>query len=454
MTLAALLSLVALVVVVVVSCIREEWNPGLLAIAAALIVGAGWGGLKGADILKFWPTSLFMTLLGVTFLFSLAQENGTLEKLTAYAVRLAKGNTALIPWIIFVLVVVITTIGPGNIATTAMMAPIAMAIAGRIGLSAFLMTLLVVGAANAAAFSPFAPTGIISLGLISKMAPQIGINPEAVLGIEWKVYFNSMIAQGITNIGGFLLLGGLAWMRRQKGASLNIDDIAPKPEPFTRQQWITLMGIIVFMILVLAPGLPGVKEALPKWVINMLSDVGAIAFILSGILILCNVASVREAVKRVPWFVLLLVCGVTVLIEVMDKTGGLKILVDLIGAISTPLTVHFWVALIDGIISAYSSSSGVVMPMFLPLVPGLLQKLGLMGIPEQVHHAVALISSINVGAHLVDTSPLSTLGALCIACAAEHENKAKLFRNLLIWGLSMSLVGGIICLLFFGVLGL
>ncbi|MGI9951786.1 SLC13 family permease [Moorellaceae bacterium AZ2] len=454
MTTAALLSLIALLIVIIVSCLREEWNPGLLAVAAALIVGAGWGGLKGADILKLWPTSLFMILLGVTFLFSLAQENGTLEKLTAYAVRLARGNTALIPWIIFIIVVVITTIGPGNIATTALIAPLAMAIAGRIGMSAFLMTLLVVGAANAAAFSPFAPTGIISLGIITKMAPQLGINPQDVLGIEWKVYWNSMIAQGITNVGGFLLLGGLAWMRRQRGSSLNIDEIAPRPEPFNRQQWITLAGIIAFIVLVLAPGFPGVKSVLPKWALNMISDVGAIAFILSAILVLCNVASVREAVKRVPWFVLILVCGVTVLVEVMDKTGGLKVLVDLIGGISTPLTVHFWVALIDGILSAYSSSSGVVMPMFLPLVPGLLQNLGLMGIPETVHHAVALISSINVGAHLVDTSPLSTLGALCIACAGEHENKARLFRNLLIWGLSMSLVGGVMCLLFFGILGL
>ena len=66
---------------------------------------------------------------------------------------------------------------------------------------------------------------------------------------------------------------------------------------------------------------------------------------------------------------------------------------------------------------------------------------------------VAMFSSINIGAHLVDTSPLSTLGALCIACAGDHEDKAKLFRNLLIWGLSMSVVGGILCYVFFGLLG-
>jgi hypothetical protein len=64
-----------------------------------------------------------------------------------------------------------------------------------------------------------------------------------------------------------------------------------------------------------------------------------------------------------------------------------------------------------------------------------------------------MISSINIGSHLVDTSPLSTLRALCIACAGERENKQNLFRNLLIWGLSLSIVGALACLLFFGILG-
>jgi len=63
----------------------------------------------------------------------MAQENGTLDKLTISAVRLAKGNAALIPLIIFLIVLVLTTIGPGNIATVALIAPFAMAIAGRIG---------------------------------------------------------------------------------------------------------------------------------------------------------------------------------------------------------------------------------------------------------------------------------------------------------------------------------
>ncbi|SDF20736.1 SLC13 family permease [Sporolituus thermophilus] len=444
-SLAAIMSIVALAIVVIISCVNEDLNVGFLGIGFAILVGGLWGGTAAAKVMSYFPTSLFMILVGVTFLFGMAQTNGTMEKLTAYSVRLCKGNTALMPLIIFILTTFVTTIGPGNIAGTALMAPVAMAIATRIGMPAFLMTLLVVGAANGAAFSPFAPTGIISNGIIAKMAPQLGLTDLS--GLAWKIHFNSEIAQGFVNIGGFFLLGGWAWIRKQRGEKLNIDELAPKPEPFNKHQWLTLAAVGVLIVLVVLPGLPAFKGVFPKTVMNLLSNVGSIAFILAGILMLTGSGDSKAAIKVMPWGVIMMVCGVTVLIEVMDKAGGLNAMVKMIGAISNPVTVNAWLGLITGVISAYSSSSGVVMPMFLPMVPGLIKEIG-------GGNPVAMISSINIGAHLVDTSPLSTLGALCIACAGEHEDKAKLFRNLLIWGLSMSVVGAIVCWVFFGILNL
>lgn len=427
---AALASMIALGIIVLISCFKEM-NVGVLGIAGALLVGIIYSKMSVAAIFKGWPVGLFMILIGVTFMFACAQVNGTMEKFSAYAVRMAKGNTALIPVILFFLVTLIATIGPGNIAATALMAPVAMAIAGRIGLPAFAMTLLVVGAANGAAFSPFAPTGIISNGIIAKMAPQLGIPQEALSGLAWKVHFNSEIVQGIINFGGFFLLGGLAWMRKQKGSALNIDEIAPQPEPFTVAQWGTLAGIAALVISV----------------IFFKFDVGATAFVIGALFMLLGWVDDAKAVKAMPWGVILMVCGMSVLIDVMDKAGGLNALIKMIGAVSNPTTVNGVLGFITGLISAYSSSSGVVMPMFLPMVPGLIKEIG-GGDP------IALISSINIGSHIVDTSPLSTLGALCIASAAEHEDKAKLFRNLMLWGLSMAVVGAVLCYVAFGILGL
>jgi len=447
-SLAAWMSMLALAIVVIISCVNEDLNVGFLSIAFGIIVGGIWVGMNGAKVMNSFPIGLFMILVGVTFLFSLASTNGTMEKVSSYAIRACGGKTALLPLIIYVLVSILTTIGPGNIAATALMAPVAMAIATRVGMPAFLMTLLVVGAANGAAFSPFAPTGIISNGIIAKIAPQLPAIQESwtLDGLAWKIHFNSMYCQGFVNIGGFLLMGGWAWMARQHGQAINIDELAPRPEPFTSKQWYTLVAILLLIIFVIAPALPGVKDLIPKVILPLIANVGSVAFILAGILMLLNAADSKAGVKAMPWGVIMMVCGVTVLVEVMDRSGGLNAMVKMIGVISGPVTVNFWLGLLTGIISAYSSSSGVVMPMFLPLVPGLAKE-----VPSA--DVIAMISSINIGSHLVDTSPLSTLGALCIACAGEHEDKAKLFSKLLIWGLSMAVVGAVACVLFFGVLG-
>lgn len=444
-SLPALMSILALVILVGISCVNEDLNVGFLGIAFGIIVGGVFGGTPASKIMNAFPLSLFMILVGVTFLFGMAQTNGTMEKLTAYSIRACKGNTALVPIIIYILATFITTIGPGNIAGCALMAPVAMAIASKVKMPAFLMTLLVVGACNGAAFSPFAPTGIISNGIIAKCAPELGIPADYLNTLAWKIHFNSTIAQGFVNIGGFFVMGGLKWIREQKGAALDIDELAPKPEPFNAAQTTTLLLVAILIILVVVPGLPGIKGTLPKMLTNMLSNVGSISFVLSIVLMLTGYGDSKAAVKVMPWSVIMMVCGVSVLIDVMDKAGGLNFLVEVMASVAGPTTICFWTAFVPAIISAYSSSSGVVMPMFLPMTPGLVELTG--GDP------IAIISAIDVGSHLVDTSPLSTLGALCIASAGEEEDKGVLFRKLLIWGLSMSIVSGIVCYVFFGILG-
>ena len=444
-SLPALVSILALVILVGISCVNEDLNVGFLGIAFGIIVGGVFAGTPATKVMNAFPLSLFMILVGVTFLFGMAQTNGTMEKLTAYSIRACKGNTALVPIIIYILSTFITTIGPGNIAGCALMAPVAMAIASKVRMPAFLMTLLVVGACNGAAFSPFAPTGIISNGIIAKCAPELGIPADYLNTLAWKIHFNSTIAQGFVNIGGFFVMGGLKWIREQKGAALDIDELAPKPEPFNAAQKTTLLLVFVLILLVVVPGLPGMKGVFPKAITNMLSNVGSISFVLSIILMLTGYGDSKAAVKVMPWSVIMMVCGVSVLIDVMDKAGGLNFLVEVMASVAGPTTICFWTAFVPAVISAYSSSSGVVMPMFLPMTPGLVELTG--GDP------IGIISAIDVGSHLVDTSPLSTLGALCIASAGEEEDKGVLFRKLLIWGLSMSIVSGIVCYVFFGLLG-
>src|SRR5262249_29378911 len=116
---------------------------------------------------------------------------------------------------------------------------------------------------------------------------------------------------------------------------------------------------------------------------------------------------------------------------------------SMLARFASPKTITGFIAFVTGLISVYSSTSGVVLPAFLPTVPGLVARLG-GGDP------LAIASSINVGAHLVDVSPLSTIGALCIAALVPGTEDPKvLFNKMLAWGLSMTVVGAVTCFLLF-----
>jgi uncharacterized membrane protein len=69
---------------------------------------------------------------------------------------------------------------------------------------------------------------------------------------------------------------------------------------------------------------------------------------------------------------------------------------------------------------------------------------------EPVGLAIALI----VAGHLVDSSPLSTIGALCVAGARldQERDRQRLFTTTLIWGLMMAVVGAVWNLVFYGLL--
>ena len=142
-----------------------------------------------------------------------------------------------------------------------------------------------------------------------------------------------------------------------------------------------------------------------------------------------------------------MVCGVTVLISILEKTQGLDLFTALLARLATKDTITGVIAFVTGLVSVYSSTSGVVLPAFLPTIPGLVERLG-GGDP------IAIASSMNIGGHLVDVSPLSTIGALCIAAIPATEDPKALFNKLMIWGLSMTVVGAIVCFVLFGLLGI
>jgi hypothetical protein len=137
-----------------------------------------------------------------------------------------------------------------------------------------------------------------------------------------------------------------------------------------------------------------------------------------------------------------MVCGVTTLVALLDRTGGLALFADFLGRLATPGTSTAVAAFFSGLISIYSSTTGVVLPALLPTIPDLIATIG-------GGDAMALVSSMTIGGHLVDVSPLSTLGALCLAAAPPGTDTRALFNMLMAWGLSMTVVAAALCWVLF-----
>jgi hypothetical protein len=108
------ISLGALVLAVILSC-TTQLNVGLLAIALAWVIGVYLGGMPAREIAAGFPVDLFITLAGVTLLFSQAHVNGTLEKVAREAVRLCKGRVGFIPIMYFILGAVLASADPATL---------------------------------------------------------------------------------------------------------------------------------------------------------------------------------------------------------------------------------------------------------------------------------------------------------------------------------------------------
>ena len=404
-------SLLALLFAIVVSCTARV-NVGVLAVALAWALSLEAG--LGADlVVSSFPAGLFLTLAGVTLLFALTEANGTVDRVAKVALRLARGDARALPWLLFLIAGSLSSVGPGAIASVALVAPMGMAVGRRASLSPFLTALMVANGANAGNLSPVSAVGVIANTRIA----------EAGLGAhELKVWAANFLAHLLVAGVAYFGLGG----HLVRGSALPAVPGSDDPEGLSRAQWLTAAVVAAWVLGVVAL----------RW------PLGPSAFAASFVLVLAGAADEGVAFRRLPWSAVMMVTGMALLVAAVEKVGGMELFTRLLARLATPGSVNGVIAFVTGVISTYSSTSGVVLPTFLPTVPGLVRQLG-GGDPL----AVAL--SIDVGASLVDVSPLSTLGALCVAAVATDDAR-DLFRKLMIWGLSMSLVGAALCQLFAG----
>lgn len=387
-----IISLLSLVVAIVIG-FWKNINVGLIAIVFSLFVGYYLGGIPINDIISYWPSKLFFTTAGITLLFSIAYLNHTLEKISKAIIYQSRGRKALIPIIFYLLAVLIASVGPGNISTSALLLPIGLAIAFRTNISVLMMSTLIITGSIAGGLSPLAPNGIVALDL--------AINND-VGDLGYQIYLFNVISMTVFSGLTYIALGGL----KLRGDRVTIEKVSK----FNKVQTLTLISIVILVL----------------WVIIGGVNVGFAAFTLSVVLLIMGAADQNKAILNIPWSTLLLICGTAMLISVISAVGGVDLLTNFLAGLMNKTTAVPIMSVLAGIMSIFSSAVGVVMPTLIPTAASLSTELG------NVVSPMVITITIAVASHIVTMSPFSTMGALALASSPQSVDKKELFRNLFI----------------------
>ena len=441
-----LIPILALVVMFLAATVFPV-NMGALGFVAAFFVGTIAVGMGADDIIAGFPSSLFLTLVGITYLFAIAQNNGTVDLLVRGAVRLVGGRVALIPWVMFGITGVLTSIGALGPAAVAIVAPIALGFAARYKINALLMGMMVIHGAQAGGFSPISIYGVT----VNNIAAKAGLVNSPLTLFLGSMLFNAAIGAALFMfLGGRSLVGrsvhdedgtrpdgdtggvgggGSRTVMRGFGSSTpkpsgqtvtveNAPPLATAVKAITFDQILTLIGLASLAIFSLVLDL----------------DVGFISMTVAVILALASPKAQKGAINQISWSTVLLIGGVLTFVGVLQEAGTVEYVGDAVAGIGIPLLVALLLCYIGAIVSAFASSTailGVTIPLAVPFL--LAGEVG----------AIGVIVALSIASTIVDVSPFSTNGALVLA-NAQDVDRDVFYKQILKYSALVVIIGPLI----------
>ncbi|CAH0217945.1 hypothetical protein SRABI26_02330 [Arthrobacter sp. Bi26] len=423
-------------------------NMGALAFVGAFLLGSVVLGMSTNDILANFPGGLFLTIVGVTYLFAIAQNNGTIDLLVRGAVRLVGSKVALIPWVMFAITAVITAVGALSPAAVAIIAPIALSFAAKHKINPLMMGMMVVHGAQAGGFSPIAVYGVTVNSIIAKT--ELDANPMAIFLASFLFNLGIALVLFVVLGGGKLLStpgGRLVEQAAEKRMSVSVgaraagvtlqgsgSDISaagvsakgtsggsgasPAAGPAgagahpangaraSLPQLITILGLVALAVISL-----GFKV-----------DVGFVSITIAIVLALVSPAAQKGAVNKISWSTVLLICGMLTFVGVLEEAGTIAFVSGGVADLGMPLLAALLICYIGAIVSAFASSTAILAALIPLAVPFLAT--GEVG-------AVGVIAALAVASTIVDVSPFSTNGALVLANAPEDVDKDRFYKEIL-----------------------
>ncbi|GAA0599702.1 SLC13 family permease [Craurococcus roseus] len=398
-------------------------NAGLAAIVAAYAIGVPLAGLSVEEVTARFPAGLFFTLLGTTLLFSILRAAGTIDLLAHWAGRLARGRPGRAPLLMFALAAALATAGAFTPAAVAVVAPVALALGARFGVGEIAMGLVVVQGANAGAFSPANPFGVIA----GRMLDQAGAPGGGAFALYAGCFlFNAALAATVFAVAQRWAGGPAAGEAAPAPPAAPAEAHPPSGAPPVRLdafRAMTLLAVVSLLVLTLGFGL----------------DVGVAALFASLALVAARPAVQKPALAGVPWSAILLVTGVVTYVGVLERIGAVAEAQALVAAMGDGPAAALVVCYLVAFVSAFASTTGTL-GAATPVVAAIAT--------DPSVSPLGVVTAVGVAASVVDISPMSTSGALLLASALP-KNEALFFRALLAYAAAMVAVAPLLAWLAF-----
>jgi di/tricarboxylate transporter len=439
------IGVIGLVLIFIIGTVRPI-NLGTLALVMTFLVGTLFVGEGLTDMYSGFPVDLLVLLAGVTYLFGVAANNGTVERIIEGAARLVKDRRALVPWIVFVVASLPAMAGALGSAGVALLAPLALGLARRYDIDRRMIGLMVVHGAASGNFSPLNVLG----AMVTQAVARSGLEMSSSALFFGNLAYNTVLGAVI-----YLVFGGRRPSRREakdppsvpaaagvagptsgvhdveglsadgvRAAPANVAErVGQRPGRFGVDQVCTVLALLGVAVAALGFGL----------------NIGFLAFAAAVVLQLVFPASSGGADKKIAWSVVLLVCGIVTYVAALQRYGTVEAVGDGIAGLSTPLVTALLICAVGAVTSAFASSAGILGAMVPLAVPFMVRgEIGTTG----------LVVALAISATVVDATPFSTVGALVVA-NAEDEERPQIYRGLLLWGATMVVTAPLLTWLIF-----
>lgn len=380
-----LVSLIVLLLAIVIGFARNA-NVGILCVGFSMILSIVYK-VDIKIVIAGLSSSLFIQMVGITYLFAIIQGNGTLELLARKMVRLVGTKTHLIPFVMYILGFIVCAIGPGAIPSLAIIPVIAIPVAVSAGVNPIMTAIIGDLGVMSGRMSPLTPESAV----VRELMKQQGLEANTI-PIMICLTFTALICVVLV----YIYYKG--WKVEKVEATTK-----EKLPSFESKQWLSILGLVVL----------AVGALFFSW------NVGFTGFLVGSILIVLGCADEKKAISAIPWNVILMVLGVGILMNVITVSGGIDIMVAALEKVMNKTIAAMVMGVVAGIMSFFSSGLGVVFPTLIPTAAGLSGGLGV--------SAIELVSVIVIGGTVAGFTPVSTTGALIMAGVSQQKDAEEKF---------------------------